>query len=79
MRPRRKTQQMAGRHADPVDQADAILWAEDVRIRARWLLDEMDRRLATPADTDNVLDYCRFVMDWSGRCTDLLLEVIGRG
>ena len=31
-----------GAHADPVDQADAILWVENLRIRALALCDQQD-------------------------------------
>ena len=42
MKPPRDVTSLAGRHADPVDQADAILQTENLRIRALALCDQQD-------------------------------------
>ena len=43
---REVTELESGRHADAVDQADAILWTEDLRMRALKLCHVQDELLA---------------------------------
>ena len=67
-----------GRHADAVAQAEAILFCEDTRIRARHLAWELDLRNEIPFTEDSLRAYCVFLARWADRVRPLL-EQVARG
>ena len=71
---REVTELESGRHADPVDQADAILWAADLRVRAVQLVDNAQhaRQHMHEADAQALIDWSS---QWLTHAYQLLWEL----
>ena len=74
---RRDVAGLAGRHADPVDQADAIVLTEYIRVEALNLCAALDARNDMPLAEDHAISYFTFVMSWADKAR-LLLEQVAR-
>ena len=76
MKWRRETKATTGgRHADPVDQADAILWAEDIRLRALMLVWEQEAWLIEARATGALVVTAERAAKWMTEACQVLDQV----
>jgi hypothetical protein len=67
-----------GVHGRPVDEAEALVWCEAIRLRALTLADQVNYHIsgACPGcEDDTWCDDCKARQGWMSECADLLREV----